>query len=205
MPHISNFIESLSKRKDNDLVTNPYFNKEKAHNLEVYLRAALRENVKYLFVGEAPGYRGCNQTGIPFTSYEQLKEGIHPFINSFVKDIIVTNPNSKETSARFFWKGLIQNNFTAVAWNTFPFHPHVSNGTKNRAPSREEVEEGISYLKYLIDIINPKAIISVGGYANSLLTGLNIVHLHVRHPSYDFKEEFPLQVKDIIKKLKGNI
>lgn len=205
MPNITSFIDSLSKRADSETVTNPYLNEAKAHNLEVYLRAAIEQNVRYLFVGEAPGYKGCNQTGIPFTSYGQLKEGVHPFIDSFAKDIIVTNPNTTETTARIFWEGLIQNDFTAVAWNTFPFHPHVIGETKNRAPIKEEVLEGISFLNALIKIINPKEIISVGGYAYSLLAELNIEHLHVRHPSYDFKDEFPIQIKAIIETIKGNL
>lgn len=122
----------------------------------------------------------------------------------FVEKITVTNPNASETTARIFWSELVNNDFSAVAWNTFPFHPHICNGTKNRAPVKEEVEEGISYLKDLIEIINPQMIISVGGYANSLLSELNIEHLHVRHPSYDFKDEFPIQVKAVIEKIKGS-
>jgi len=204
MTEITRFIAKLSARANSDTVSNPYQDVNKAKNLEAYLRTAVEQKIKCLFVGEAPGYRGCNQTGIPFTSYEQLKEGVHPFIDSFVNNITVTNPGTTETTAKIFWQGLVENNkFNAVAWNTFPFHPHVNNGTKNRAPTSEEVQEGLVYLLLMIDIIKPSTIISVGGYADSLLRERDIEHFHVRHPSNDCKKAFPAQLKAVIDTVKA--
>ena len=195
MPKIMEFIASLTQRGDSETVTNPYLNKVKAHNLEVYLRAAL-ENPHIVFIGEAPGYHGCAKTGIPFTSYEQLKIAVHPFIDSIVDQIHSTGPDS-EMTARCFWEAMAQNNIIPIPWNVFPFHPHqFKNQQSNRTPSEDEIEEGAEYLFELLNLVSHKCIIAIGGKSHSLLTTLQIEHLHVRHPSFGGQTIFKNQIND---------
>lgn len=193
MPNLSEFIASLAKRENSELVTNPYRIEAKAHNLEVYLRAAL-EHPHIVFIGEAPGYHGCAKTGIPFTSHEQLKKGVHPFIDSLIEQIQPTDPDS-EMTAKCFWEAMSQNSIIPIPWNVFPFHPHlIGNLDSNRTPSEDEIEEGTEYLYDLLNLVSHKCIIAIGGKAHDLLTSLQIEHLHVRHPSFGGQTIFKNQL-----------
>lgn len=49
MPKMAHFLEILQERESSSTVSNPYSNAIKAHNLEVYLRAAY-----VVFIGEVP-------------------------------------------------------------------------------------------------------------------------------------------------------
>ena len=75
------FIEDLSKVKLPINVFNPYSydydeNLLKRKNLFLYLQQMAKLNPHVLLVGEAPGYRGCRLTGVPFTSEFILLNGI---------------------------------------------------------------------------------------------------------------------------------
>ena len=194
MSKITEFVASLAQRESTDTVANPYECKAKAHNLEIYLRAAL-ESPHIVFIGEAPGYHGCAKTGIPFTSSEQLQIGVHPFIDSIMNQIQSTDADS-EMTAKCFWEAMAQNNIIPIAWNVFPFHPHQSgNQNSNRTPDEDEIEEGTEYLYALLNLVSLKCIIAVGGKAHALLTSLQIEHLHVRHPSFGGQTIFKEQIK----------
>jgi len=64
MPKVAHFLEILQERESNSTVSNPYSNAIKTHNLEVYLRAAIKKP-HVVFIGEAQGYHGCTKIGIP--------------------------------------------------------------------------------------------------------------------------------------------
>lgn len=195
MPNITQFIDSLKQRENSEQVTNPYMNKNQAHNLEVYLRAAI-EKPHIVFIGEAPGYHGCAKTGIPFTSSEQLKDGVHPFIDSILEHIKPTDTDS-EMTAKCFWEAMAQNSIVPIPWNVFPFHPHQTNNQQsNRTPSEDELEEGEDFLFQLLNLVSHKCIISVGEKANTLLNSLKIEHLHVRHPSFGGQVVFKNQINE---------
>ena len=89
-------------------------------------------NPKILLLGEAPGYKGCKLSGIPFTSeYHILHE-------EFFKDGFAvfdrTNPN-KEASACAIWEVLSGINKLPLMWNIYPFHPMTADG-RNGKPAR---------------------------------------------------------------------
>src|SRR5262245_32785430 len=46
------------------------------HNLRLHFMQMAEREPSMLFVGEAPGYRGCRLTGIPLVSRKILLEGI---------------------------------------------------------------------------------------------------------------------------------
>src|ERR1700686_3384575 len=48
----------------------------------IHLRSHFDVDAKYLLIGEAPGYRGCHFSGIPFTCEKQLVNGEVPRIRA---------------------------------------------------------------------------------------------------------------------------
>ena len=69
--NIDSFIKKLSEYKSTDTVNNMYYGDsknaiERRNRLKNYLSNI--KNPVYIFVGEAPGYKGCARTGVPFTS-----------------------------------------------------------------------------------------------------------------------------------------
>ena len=98
---IDEFIEKLSEYKSSDTVHNMYYGNSDAakkcrENLKQYLEQ--HKNSQILLVGEAPGYKGCARTGVPFTSDDnEVSAGV---IQTAIKDKNV------------------------LMWNAFPFHPH---------------------------------------------------------------------------------
>ena len=66
---IPRFIRTLRKKENSDTITNPYRRKALADNLGFYLEQMSQIKGKcVLLVGEAPGFKGCLHTGIPFSS-----------------------------------------------------------------------------------------------------------------------------------------
>jgi hypothetical protein len=67
MNDIEDFVIDLTKKRNTATVSNPYLKKDVADNLHRYLVAMHKmKGKRILLVGEAPGYKGCGITGIPF-------------------------------------------------------------------------------------------------------------------------------------------
>lgn len=167
---IAHLMGMLSNQPLLEYVTNPYVNEDLLANLRCYFTSLLSFPYSgHLLVGEAPGYRGCTQCGIPFTSQRVLNEREHPFILGLRKAVIVHN-NETEVTATKVWNQLDGKQSVPAFWNTFPFHPWVpGNPTKNRAPSSDETKIGLLYLDSVIRILRPHTVVAVGGVANRLL------------------------------------
>jgi len=201
MNSIDVFVARLRKQTNSDAVQNPYRRKFLADNLSAYLYAMLRSWAKQkgrrvLMVGEAPGYKGCMLTGVPFSSGRIYQEIDHPFLLS-LKDKLTLKTSEAENTASIVWRYLASqkasNNQLPLFWNAFPFHPHVVGDTKsNRAPTRSEVDQGEEYLQELEDIFKPTIVVGVGRKgvlaAQGAFPDRNIVA--VRHPSYGGKADF---------------
>jgi len=149
-------------------------------NLRKYLESH-PEKPKALLVGEAPGYRGCRFSGVPFTSEAQLCSGILSFTGERSSRI---NPPWKENTATIFWKVMIRYHPKFIAWNCFPFHPHTPNNRlTNRHPKKREIERYSKTLSDVISLIEPKVIIAVGKKAEETLQNMNHDPKYVRHPA----------------------
>ncbi|MBR4606414.1 MAG: hypothetical protein IKO41_09355 [Lachnospiraceae bacterium] len=71
---VKDFVEDISGISDDErLIVNPYKSKRLKNHLLQYLQHLEQVGVDIMLVGEAPGYRGCALTGIPFTDEIQLK------------------------------------------------------------------------------------------------------------------------------------
>lgn len=78
---IAAFIETLGQTAVPPHCTNPYsegnrHNDSRRHNLQLYLTQMTAWQPKIMLVGEAPGYRGCRLSGIPFVSRTILQNGM---------------------------------------------------------------------------------------------------------------------------------
>ena len=192
---IEAFLNKLSKETSISKDTpfeNPYENKDSVqyYNLEKYLLFMLEVRPNVMFVGEAPGYKGCQRTGIAFVSEDELQNKANNFALGEWNRRIVEKPE-QENSAKCIWSSLREAKLVPLIWNAFPFHPYKPNPANgknplltNRTPSEEELKNGLEYIRDLKDIfeIDDKNIYAVGRKAQHILGLPN--DNYMRHPSY---------------------
>lgn len=141
-----------------------------------------------MLIGEAPGYRGCAQTGIPFSSPHLLQT--HPFFKEMTPPG-AADDTQKEPTASIVWQIFDRLDINPLCWNAFPFHPHREGVCRsNRRPTAAELDLGRPFLNQLITLCRPTAIAAVGRAAEIQLKRLNIPHIYIRHPSHGGKKAF---------------
>ncbi len=193
MKKISTFIEALRLHKSTDVVTNPYRDTLVANNLRLYLEQMVYMKGRHvLLVGEAPGYRGCRITGIPFTSGRVFERISHPLLNTLENQLEFSEILAEPT-ATIVWEYLARKGSTPVFWNAFPFHPHAPGNTaSNRSPTAAEVEIGAHYLRVVGAIFEPEIIAGIGRKgqqcASMVFPGKDIIY--IAHPSHGGKRAF---------------
>jgi uracil-DNA glycosylase len=155
---------------------------------------------KYLLIGEAPGYRGCHFSGIPFTCEKQILTRIVPRVPS--ERITSRLPPWSEGSATVIWGALHELGIAAdtVMWNAFAFHPHVAGDTmSNRTPTRDELLCGMDILAMVVEAFPDAKRIAVGKTAARTLTNLNFrIDHEVRHPSMGGANQFRAQMRTLV-------
>jgi len=193
MSDIEDFVVDLARKRNTATVHNPYLGPDAAENLRLYLLAMRKlKGKRILLVGEAPGYKGCGITGIPFSSGRVFERFDHPLLNEIGGQIRLGRIESENT-ATIVWEYLSEKNSTPLFWNSFPFHPHVRGNRKsNRAPTSAEVDVGIGYLKKLAAIFRPGTVGGVGrkGVECARKAFPNRQIVAIRHPSFGGKSEF---------------
>jgi uracil-DNA glycosylase len=154
------------------------------------------ENPQLILVGEAPGFRGCRVTGVPFTAERQILKGMIPrvsdaFVASFghvrisAQEVAWTEP-----SAAVVWTTLREMRMEneAILWNACPWHPfEEGNHWSNRAPTRTELAAGEPALKALLNMFPGVPIIAVGSVAAAQIErigGQHRLRARVRHPAF---------------------
>lgn len=198
---IDAFVARLEQQEHADNYFNPYRNKQLAENLRAYLYL-LAEHVSnpVLLVGEAPGYKGCRITGIPFSSGKIFERFRHPMLQALQDKVEFAHMESENT-ATIVWEYLSKGRKTKqkrwqqtpLFWNSFPFHPHpVGNENKNRAPTSTEIAQGKEYLIELYCIFQPCIVAGVGdkGVACAKKSFPELDIAHIRHPSFGGKSDF---------------
>lgn len=153
-----------------------------------------------LLVGEAPGYKGCRMTGIPFTSGALIGKEQHQIFSEIGPHIHLDVIES-ENSASLVWQTLKGQTHYPLFWNAFPFHPHPKgNQNKNRAPNAKELVEGAGYLAELLEIFSPVTVAGIGrkgvGSVEKIRPGRKA--LYIRHPSYGGKKDFTKGMKNLL-------
>jgi len=179
-------------------IFNPY--QEVDHDIDLSNAAHIRRNnIKCYFdsfprkpavlvLGEAPGWRGCRFSGVPFTSESQLIMETHPFRGSPSSKRV---PPYSESTATIFWETMREYHPDFIAWNCVPFHPHCPrNRLSNRTLSASEIRKYQPLLSQMIRALNPCKIIAVGKQARRALSKSGYDSIPVRHPSHGGAKEF---------------
>jgi hypothetical protein len=188
---LKNILSELACRRSSSEVFNQYRDPPLINNLGVYFRHLQQNPTPLMLVGEAPGYRGCRLTGIPFTSENVVRESKHPFFMEN-RGVINVRSTEREATATILW-GFLGVRPLPLIWNAFPFHPHKANETEtNRSPTEAEIQEGKKYLCALREIFRPRQICSIGRVGNRALSAVfpNEQFLCIRHPANGGKREF---------------
>jgi uracil-DNA glycosylase len=197
-------MEGLHDFPSSTLVFNQYENARQIHNLSQYLTFHLNNQANILLLGEAPGYKGCRASGIPFTSGEVLAYNpIYADCRSYYQysEIQAFKENTSNIFYQFFnaHEGFFNR---VLLWNAFPFHPHKENNNEsNRSPTMEELDLGGIFLLLLLQIFSIQQLITIGEKAKILLQRLQKSEylapfeiITIRHPSYGGKQEFNSQL-----------
>lgn len=204
---ILHFIRSLGKIRPEagQSWSNLYAGRSKAsrlrrHNLQRYLEQLAARQPRLLFLGEAPGYKGCRLTGVPFSSEKLIHN--HPFFRQQGYELLHENDKlQSEQSARIVWEALDDFEVLPLIWNIFPFHPHAPGNSKsNRTPTKKELELGQPYLEQLLEIFPIAHILAVGKKAAMMLEKEDIPHSCLRHPAHGGKTQFREQLAAFLKK-----
>lgn len=160
-------------------------------NLARYLHE--REGARIALIGEAPGYRGCRFTGIPFTSEAQLRAlGNTRYRTTSLRG------DYDERSARNAWRAIGVCG-DVIFWNAFPWHSHQpGRPLSNRQPSATELRAGCFALKLFLEWKRPERIIAVGRVAERALRALNVPATYVRHPSHGGQHDFESAIHSLL-------
>ena len=187
---IDEFIERLSAEQVGNLVENIYENEAQRENLRLYLKLLCKNKPTYMLVGEAPGYKGCGITGIPFTDENEMKNNLGTSQNGY--SFMDESKPQRENSAGIIWQAIRAKggNQIPLLWNAYPYHPFEKSGKdSNRKPNAAELQVGKKYLEDLIDIfgIPQNRIYAVGRTAEKQLGYMKAAY--IRHPSYGGKND----------------
>lgn len=197
---LSCLLRLLSKRKSSKTVFNQYRNKDVLNNLRLYFEYLLKNKHNVLLIGEAPGYKGCRLTGIPFTSGDKIQNSKHKIFKGIGSKIKLYKVDSENTAA-ILWEFLGDSKPVPILWNAFPFHPHISGVPEsNRSPNAIEIEEGKLYLQIVYDLFKPTKLCSLGRVGETVLKELfpNKQITYIRHPSHGGKREFVKGMKAVL-------
>jgi len=173
---IDHFINRLAQAQLDGPVFNPYStcatgsmvreaNRVRRQNLKLYLQAMAAARPRLALIGEAPGYRGCRLTGVPFTSEAILLEReIWPFgRRSGFRNIAESSEPVKEATASLIWSAMEDWRPPPLLWNAFPFHPHrVGRPNSNRKPRAAELRLGAGFLVEIVSLFQPELVAAVG-------------------------------------------
>lgn len=204
MNPIDALLKDLKRQRHTDTVFNPYRTPRLVANLRVYLNRLRATQVNpILLVGEAPGFKGCKYTGIPFSSGELFRSSPHPFIRS-LRDRLDIRVRESENTATMVWDYLLDKPMVPVFWNAFPYHPHrPGERLTNRSPNKKEVEQGGYFLRVLQEIFEPTVVAGVGRKgmqcAEAVFPDRSIQY--IRHPSFGGKMDFVRGMDDLLRSL----
>lgn len=182
-----NFYRQSYRASDDELLV--------SNNLERYLAKMQKLNPTVLLVGEAPGYKGCKLTGIPFTSEYQV---VHDefFADGF--EVLNDKAVDKEISATVIWSVLSQVKNKPLMWNIYPFHPVDIDG-RNGKPRRCDIKVGLYILELLLQMFNIQEIYCLGRTASDALCYHPLFRGYIRHPSHGGQTECRVRLCEILK------
>jgi hypothetical protein len=165
--------------------------KIRVENLKRYL--INQKDAKYILIAESPS-TGARYSGIAMTSEKVIKAN-----NLEYKYTSAKSNGSKyvyELTAKKVWDEILKSKNKFVMWNAFAFNIHESEKRWFENPTEKELKENLSLLNEFLTLYNSAKIITVGKTAQNALNVLGFKNFEsIRHPSNDFKKEFPEQFK----------
>ncbi len=209
---LNHFLDTLANTRVEGPVFNQYALEEdpalseanaiRRENLDLYLRQMVAARPVLLLVGEAPGYKGCRLTGVPFAS-ETILLNEHMCLFGQQRGFRRTNELrriSAEATATMVWSAVSGTWPPPLFWNAFPFHPHRPDRPQsNRRPCKEELDTGTRLLNQLTAIFQLKAVAAVGRIAEKALNDVGLRDYYVlRHPSHGGKAAFNAGLQQIM-------
>lgn len=156
---------------------------------------------KFLLIGEAPGYRGCHFSGVPFTSEALIAEDKWQQFGFPFR--MTTRPKPwGEASATVVWRTLHTLGIAeeTVMWNAFPFHPfQAGEPYSNRAPTLKELNSTRDILGEVVEHFKGAIVVAIGQVAMATLNRLGMPsHCAIRHPSMGGAKQFAEGLKGIM-------
>jgi uracil-DNA glycosylase len=187
------YLAGLAARADTPRVSSPYRGPQgntRLDNLRTYLQIAAVGEPAVALVGEAPGYRGCAVTGIPFTSRSVLAADLGRwglFAGAAFQSGEALGAWRGEATATVVWRcvaALLPR--PPLVGNAFPFHPHPGDrASANRGLTAAELVEGVIHLRRLLALVPGVRSIAVGRRAEQALRLAGAVPIAVvRHPAH---------------------
>lgn len=152
----------------------------------------------FLLIGEAPGYRGCHFSGVPFTSEKLILSGSIPRVSCSHR--ISTRPSPwTESSSTVLWSELYRLGIAerVVCFNAFAWHPHEPGEPhSNRTPTTTEQNKGASALHAVLNLFRSAKVIAVGQIARDAIWPIcPTAFATVRHPSMGGASQFREQMR----------
>ncbi len=195
------FIDALATMHLKD-VFNPYadrcdvYDKPNApalrrENLHTFLMAAHARSIDSIWIARDLGYRGGRRTGLPLTDEVHL-----PTFSKIFGGLKLHQrnhrPSSRRTDCCHCLAYAERISVPVFLWNVFPFHPYCpGRPLSNRCHSVRERRACESFLINLLDMLQPRRIVAIGGDAHRVVTALGCSDCYyVRHPSYGGQNAF---------------
>lgn len=224
MSTLDDFIDHLARTELPFTVFNQYAYGGEAHgirkahgmrpnamrreNLRLYLQQMSRRRPSILLVAEAPGYRGCRLTGIPFVSEQMVYHGLDGIqLFGYSRGYRTSNEwpaIQREASATIMWQVLLSFSSLPLLWNAFPFHPfRMGKPQSNRPPTNRELNMGEAFFRELKRLFPITAVVAVGNKAEAALAAWGIPFTKVRHPSHGGKREFTQGIWQVMQRVQA--
>ncbi len=166
----------------------------RSENLKKYLLE--KEGAKYILIAESPS-TGARFSGIAMTSEKVINT------NNLGYDYTSLKSKDKkyvyELTAKKVWDEILKSKNKFVMWNAFAFNIHEKENRWFENPTKEELYLNLDLLNMFLTLYKEAKIITVGLTAKNALEILNFKDFEsIRHPSNDFKKEFPKQFEKYI-------
>lgn len=164
--------------------------KRRRGNLRSFLEAALEHRIDTIWIARDLGYRGGRRTGVPLTDEVRLSYIDAVFETGPLRRATV-GPAMAERTAAAVWEAITLIKEPVFLWNVFPLHPHEpGKPMSNRCHTRAEREMTKPLLLGLLEMLQPRQVVTIGRDAQHALAELGVTSTAVRHPSYGGQSEF---------------
>jgi uracil-DNA glycosylase len=191
-------------------VANPYWGaagEARVHNLRTYLAHLAQVRPSLVLIGEAPGYRGCAITGVPFTSRALLacdlgRWGLFAG-RGFAHDRAM-GAAENEITATVVWRTVVAClPDPPLTWNAFPFHPHPPVDTRaNRPLAAADFAAGADYLQQFLSLFPDVPAAAMGRQAERALVTVGVTPLAaLRHPAHGGATAFAAGLRAVARRL----